>query len=92
MGTIAARDCLRILDLTETVAAIVQLAVCQAVDLREAVGVGRRGREIQEAVRKSVPMLTADRRQDLDIEAMLALYRAGGLPVGDLSGPFDQVS
>ena len=92
MGTIAARDCLRILDLTETVAAILQLAICQAVDLRDAVGVGRRGREIQEAVRKSVPMLTADRRQDLDIEAMLALYRAGGLPVGDLGEPLDQVS
>jgi hypothetical protein len=34
MGTIAARDCLRVLELTETVAAIATLALCQAVDLR----------------------------------------------------------
>ena len=34
MGTIAARDALRILELTERVAAIVLLAACQAVDLR----------------------------------------------------------
>ncbi len=32
MGTIAARDALRIAELTETVLAIVQLAVCQGVD------------------------------------------------------------
>ncbi len=34
MGTIAARDALRIIELTETVLAIVQLALCQAFDLR----------------------------------------------------------
>ena len=36
MGTVAARDCLRILELTESVAAMVLLADCQAVDLRDA--------------------------------------------------------
>ncbi len=36
MGTIAARDGLRILELTETVAAIGLLAACQAVELRGA--------------------------------------------------------
>src|SRR3990172_830520 len=33
MGTLAARDCRRILDLTETVAVIALLAACQALDL-----------------------------------------------------------
>ena len=87
MGTIASRDCLRILELTETVAAIFQLAVCQAVDLRQQVGVGRRGRLLQKAVRKSIPMVTEDRRQDRDIDAVLGLYRESGLPVGDVSDP-----
>ena len=34
MGTIAARDCLRVLELTEQVAAAELLAVCQAIELR----------------------------------------------------------
>ena len=38
MGTIAARDALRVLELTETVLAVVQLALCQAVDLRNREG------------------------------------------------------
>jgi hypothetical protein len=32
-------------------------------------------------VRKAVPALVADRRQDLDIERVLALYRAGELRI-----------
>ncbi len=38
MGTIAARDALRVIELTETVLAVVQLALCQAVDLRNGEG------------------------------------------------------
>ncbi len=38
MGTIAARDCLRVLQLTEQVAAAVLLAACQGVELRQQVG------------------------------------------------------
>ena len=34
MGSIAARDCQRVLELTETVAVVELLALCQAVDLR----------------------------------------------------------
>ena len=79
MGTIAARDCRRILELAETVAAIVLLADCQALELRgDAAG---RTRELREIVRKSVPALVADRRQDLDIERVLALYRTGELRI-----------
>jgi histidine ammonia-lyase len=80
MGTIAARDCRRALELSETVAAIVLLADCQALELRGDAAPGR-ARELREIVRKSVPALVADRRQDLDIERVLALYRAGELRI-----------
>jgi len=80
MGTIAARDCRRILELSETVAVIVLLAACQALDLRG--GGSRRSRALRDAVRKEVPMLTEDRPQDRDIAAVLSLYRAGALPIG----------
>jgi len=78
MGTIAARDCRRILELSETVSAILLLADCQALELRGDTSDGR-ARALRETVRKTVPALDADRRQDLDIESVLALYRAGEL-------------
>jgi histidine ammonia-lyase len=81
MGTIAARDCRRVLDLTETVAAIVLLAACQAQDLREG-SAAPRLRELRDAVRAVAPPLLADRRQDRDVEAVLASLRRGGLPIG----------
>ncbi len=84
MGTIAARDCRRVLELSETVAVITLLAACQALDLRGGGSGQRRGRALRDAVRKEVPMLTEDRRQDLDIAGVLALYRRGELP---LDGP-----
>ena len=79
---IAARDCLRILELTETVATIVLLAVCQAVDLRGAASELKRSLEMREVVRKAVPMVDEDRRQDLDIARILELYRSDSLPIG----------
>lgn len=82
MGMIAARDCLRVLELTETVASIVLLAVCQAVDLRGRASELKCSREMRDAVRKAVPMVDEDRRQDLDIARVLELYRSGSLPVG----------
>ena len=83
MGTIAARDCLRIVELTETVAVIGLLAMCQAVDLREGHNVHKRARALHAAVRARVPRVDADRRQDLDIAEVLALYRGGALPAGE---------
>ncbi len=82
LGTIAARDCLRVLELAETVAAIGLLASCQALDLRD--GGNLRGRipALREAVRKEVPPLSEDRRQDRDIERVLQLLRADSLPIG----------
>jgi len=87
MGTIAARDCLRILELTETIAAISLLASCQAYDLRcreagAASGELTRSAAVHKAVRKNVEMLIGDRRQDLDIAKILKLIRSKELPIG----------
>jgi histidine ammonia-lyase len=87
MGTIAARDCLRIVELTETVAVIGLLAMCQAVDLRAGENIHRRARALHAAVRARVPMVDADRRQDGDIAEVLAMLRADALPVGEASVP-----
>jgi histidine ammonia-lyase len=87
MGTIAARDALRILQLTETVLAVVQLALCQAVDLRSKEGCHHRSRAIHSALRAHVPVNTADRRQDLDVQSVLTSYRANLLPIGDMTFP-----
>ncbi|HEY5658641.1 MAG TPA: aromatic amino acid ammonia-lyase [Myxococcota bacterium] len=81
MGTIAARDCRRILELTETVAAIVLLGACQAVDLRSAEGGARRRFALHEAVRKAAPTLGEDRRMDCDIERVLEMLRSDALPL-----------
>jgi histidine ammonia-lyase len=82
MGTIAARDCRRILELGETVAVIGLLAACQALDLRNGGSQLRRPLALRETVRKAAPMLVEDRRQDLDIQRVLAMLREGSLPVG----------
>ena len=82
MGTIAARDCRRVLELSETVAAIGLLAACQAVDLREGGNQLRAPLALREAVRKVAATVTEDRRQDCDIERVLGLLRDGSLPLG----------
>jgi histidine ammonia-lyase len=80
MGTIAARDCLRVLELGETVAAIGVLAACQAMDLRSDRVDSPRARAVHRAVRAVVPPVVADRRQDHDIAHVLDLYRSGKIP------------
>lgn len=82
MGTQAALDCLALLEHAETVAAIVALGMCQAVDLRDGVGCHRRSKVLYGAVRQLVPRLEADRAQDRDIKSVLELFRAGLLPTG----------
>lgn len=84
MGSIAAQDALRISELTETVCAIQTLAVCQAVDLRERQGhaPGAGAARLRNTIRKSVPTLDGDRRQDRDIAEVLKLLRAGALGEG----------
>jgi histidine ammonia-lyase len=82
MGSIAARDCQRILELTETVAVVELLALCQAVDLRGVANCKRRSRELHAAVRALAPRNDGDRRMDVDVTAVLAVYRRGDLPIG----------
>jgi len=79
MGTIAARDCLRVLELSETVAAIATLAVAQAVDLRGAELCAPHSVDLRDQVRRRVAPLAEDRRQDHDIAAVLELCRGGDL-------------
>ena len=80
MGSIAARESLRILELSEAVAAIGLLAVCQCVDLRGGAP-SRASRQLHTAVRKHVPPLHADRRQDADIARIVELVSARSLPL-----------
>ncbi len=87
MGTIAARDALRVLELVETVSAIHLLALCQAVDLRGVKECRPRTVEMHRAIRAFVPMNDADRRQDVDIQAVLQRYRADQLPIGEQGEP-----
>jgi histidine ammonia-lyase len=90
MGTIASRDALRVIELTETVLAVVQLALCQGVDLRGSKGCHLRSREIHAFIRKTIPMIDDDRRQDVDVQKVLELYRFGKLPIGDADFPRDK--
>lgn len=87
MGTIAARDGVRVLELSETVAVIHLLALCQAVDLRGPERCHASSRAMRDAVRADVPVNDADRRMDRDIERVLARYRAGELPIGEVDFP-----
>ena len=87
MGSIAARDCQRILDLTETVASIELLALCQGLDLRGIEGAQRRARALHGAVRAVAAPNTGDRRQDHDIARVLELHRGGRLPAGPIDFP-----
>lgn len=87
MGTIASRDLLRILELSETVAAMLTLAVCQAVELRGLERCGPRAAAMHAAVRAHIPALGADRRQDRDIQTVAALARWDELPLGDIGEP-----
>jgi histidine ammonia-lyase len=80
MGAIAARDCLRILELSENVAAILLLADCQAVDLRGVAEASAPTRAVHARVRAEIPMVAVDRRQDLDIQTAVSLHRTGALP------------
>jgi histidine ammonia-lyase len=81
---LAAIESLRVLSVTESVAAIVALAMCQAVDLRDGNGCHRRASALYGAVRQLVPRLTKDRAQDRDVVTVLELFRAGLLPLGKL--------
>lgn len=76
MGTIAARDCIRILELTEQVAAALLIASCQALELRG--GLDRSGPMLQATlhqVREQVAFLTNDRALEADLRRCLSAIR-----------------
>jgi len=81
MGTIAARDCGRVIELCENVGAIGLLAGCQAVELRGTAKPPALER-VRERLRKSVASLLEDRRQDLDIARVVSLLRDEALALG----------
>jgi histidine ammonia-lyase len=74
LGTIAARDCLRIIELTEQVAAVCLLACVQAVELRG--GLVELGTTMQKTItdlREHVAALTSDRAMEADLRVCLEL-------------------
>jgi len=76
MGTIAARDCLRILELTEQVAVAALLAVVQGVELRG--NVGMLSPQLQNTVkqlRQVSPFLQTDRALEQELRVCLQLTR-----------------
>lgn len=76
MGTIAARDCIRILELTEQVAVAVLLAVVQGVELRG--NMDRLSPALQHTVkqlREHSPFLSADRALEQELRLCLELVR-----------------
>ena len=83
MGTHAAHDCRQVIEDAEIVAAIGLLAACQAVDLRRREGCHSRALALHRAVRDKVPMVEADRAQDLDVRSILQAFRDDGLPIGE---------
>ena len=82
MATTAARDLIRVLDLSEEVAGLSILAVCQALDLRGMQSGGPIA-AFRESIREIVPMLIEDRRMDHDQAAVVKRLRSDGLPLSD---------
>jgi histidine ammonia-lyase len=82
MGTIAARDCLRVIELTEQVAAALLVAVRQACTQRHPEGLpdhlGAGLRNCFERVAELVPFVGEDRRLDHDLRRLLAVIRHDG--------------
>ncbi len=81
MGTIAARDLRRIVELTESVAAVSLLGAAQAIDLREQMSgvdsVAYRVRAARDVVRSVAAPMIEDRRLDHDIANVKQLISDG---------------
>jgi histidine ammonia-lyase len=78
MGTIAARDCLRVLELTEQVAAALVMSVTQGVELRqreEAFELTASCQTFCEDVRANVDFLVEDRALEHDLRKTTQLIR-----------------
>ena len=80
MGTIAARDCLRVLELTEQVAVALVVAVRQAVELRRrqrggVPGLGGRLEDFERAVAAELPPVEEDRPLEGELRGLLGRVR-----------------
>lgn len=82
MGTIAARDALRVIELTERTLAVTLLGAVQALDLRGLDGCSKGNRAVYDAVRAIVPMTVEDRRQDFEIERIVEALHLDELGLG----------
>lgn len=83
MGTIAARDCLRVLELTEQVAAALTMATVQGVTLRletnndQAIQLKPSIQAFLDQINQHSPFLDEDRPLDAELRAMTALIKNG---------------
>ena len=78
MGTIAARDCLRVLELTEQVCVAMLVAARQGVALRcaqDGVVPGAALRAFQADLERRIPFVAEDRALDADLISLLAALR-----------------
>jgi histidine ammonia-lyase len=78
MGTIAARDCLRVLELTEQVCAAMLVAARQGVALRcaqDGAVPGAALQEFQADLERRVAFVSEDRALDTDLLALIAAIR-----------------
>jgi len=78
MGTIAARDCLRVLELTEQVCAAMLVAARQGVALRcaqDGVAPGAVLQAFQADLERRIPFVAEDRALDADLVALLVALR-----------------
>ncbi|QDX93936.1 aromatic amino acid lyase [Brevibacillus laterosporus] len=82
MGTIASRDARTIVELTQHVAAIHLIALCQALDLRDIEKMSLQTSKIYKMIRMHVPFVDRDRALEGDIEIVVQLIRSGELKKG----------
>lgn len=80
MGTIAARDCLRIIELTEQVAAALLITVRQAIQLRMGldpeVKLSATLADMHACLSDSIPFINEDRALDKELRALLDEIRS----------------
>jgi len=80
MGTIAARDCLRVLDLSEQVVAAMLIAARQGLALRareQALQLSPALAAMQRELEQRVELIVEDRALDRDLQQLLIALREG---------------